>query len=369
MPTEERERERERERACCVVMETRGGEGGEEEEEDGLHQRLLPGGGGATHSSGNPEHLSKRRVPAIAVRRQLPFQPKTKAPVLTQAAAHTQSEAAAQKQRAQALSAVTAPLLDAGRRQYTRPNSAPRERRTVKLPENDLLREQRRRTSVSVQHDHEHVIDIRNDAHDEDHHDDELGTSAAIGSNHQSPMKTFESSSGRIMVYCIAEKFSKLDLIKRIIESKAKLCDGIAIEPGEKLEWEGDVLQFPCCSLWTGSHIGDIFFFHFGVVVFWGFEDIQESIILESIVNSCSIDPLPPSEIEDEEFRFQYTEGERPRIQNDTIIMGVHLSQNSIIKLGIVYPVRHSLLRSSFLQETKWLTCFSPLPCFPSIVI
>ncbi len=38
----------------------------------------------------------------------------------------------------------------------------------------------------------------------------------------------------------------------------------------------------------------------------------------------------------------RYIEGERPRIQNDTIIMGHNLSRNSIVKMGIVYPLAQS---------------------------
>mmetsp|Transcript_1605 Transcript_1605/g.3548 ORF Transcript_1605/g.3548 Transcript_1605/m.3548 type:complete len:354 (-) Transcript_1605:1000-2061(-) len=202
-------------------------------------------------------------------------------------------------------------LLD---RVASRTRSAPRERRPVKLPQNELLLRESRRVIVE---------DI--------------------------------ASSGRISVHCIAEKFDKSKLLNELNACKrgGVFCDGVAIAPGlggdngqvemAELGWEWeDVLHCPCMSTWTGEHLGDVFFFEWGVATFWGFEDAQEAGVLRRIAcGGCSISPLDLHDVESEEFRFQYTEEESPGIANDTIVMAQHLSTKTV-KLATCYALAQS---------------------------
>ena len=294
------------------------------------------GGGGApppVSATTSAKRLhEKLRVPPINIRR----------PVVGVIPGHVGMQPVPnQRAQAHALSAVAAPLLQQGGGSATRPKSAPRERRTIKLPGNDLLLEQRRRKMMNQT----------------------MAESISNSKGNESPRshqaRMFGPSSGRITVYCIAEKFNEQDLIDKLLACNSRLCDGIAIDwngtaagntnssstsdgngKGGKVQWEGEVLQLSCSSTWTGSFVGDVFFFKFGVVVFWGFETDQEATVLEKIAVPCSFEPLKPQDVEDEEFRFQYTEGEKARIENDTIIMGIH--HDSIIKFAICYPLAQS---------------------------
>ena len=231
--------------------------------------------------------------------------------------------------RAQALSAATAPLLQ--QQQSQRPRSAPRERRTVRLPpSNDLVQAGRPEPHVAIDVD----PIARQRQRQRSAPQDVTGQSPSKNPSFDS-VKEVGDDSGRIAVYCVAEKFSKEELLRAVRSSpeprkgedgestRSRLCDGVsALVQG--LAWDGEVLAFPCLSQWTGEHAGEVFCFEFGVCVFWGFDLEQENAILSNVVASrgVSVNPLAPADVEDEEFKFQYVLGETPRIQNDTIIMG-----------------------------------------------
>lgn len=280
-----------------------------------------------------------------------PIAPPIVPPLTTPIVAHGPGHSAA------VITAVTAPLLQ---KNEGRPSSAPRERRAVKLPANDdlLRQEQRRRQRQQQQQQHHVAIDVREERGQAILRAKTTNGSTLPGIGGRSPSKnpSFDSlitdcpsdtSSGRIAVYCVAEKFDQEILLRTCSARRARLCDGVAMYDqsemeGANLEWEGEVLAFACKSLWTSMHVGECMFFDFGVAVFWGFEKDQEWSILRNVVQAASIEPLRPEDVEDEEFKFQYVSGERPRIQNDTIIMGIHLMKNSIIKLAIAFPLAQS---------------------------
>ena len=48
---------------------------------------------------------------------------------------------------------------------------------------------------------------------------------------------------------------------------------------------------------------GDVFYFDYGCVAFWGLTQKQEQDILRNLVVPCEDNPLPPAEVEIDEFQ------------------------------------------------------------------
>lgn len=61
---------------------------------------------------------------------------------------------------------------------------------------------------------------------------------------------------------------------------------------------------------------GDILYFDYGCIAFWGLTEKQEQDVLRNMVVPCEENPLPVGEVEIDEFQFHYTASEKPHIQN-----------------------------------------------------
>ncbi|CAG8500655.1 16498_t:CDS:10 [Dentiscutata heterogama] len=100
----------------------------------------------------------------------------------------------------------------------------------------------------------------------------------------------------------------------------------------------------------TLSNIGEVFFFDYGVVVFWNMTEDQEKLILDDLAMSkISVRSLKAEDIECETFHFQYdlTSTRQPRIFNDMITLK---SDNHMIKLTI----SHAMSQSTKLTFYEW---------------
>ena len=94
----------------------------------------------------------------------------------------------------------------------------------------------------------------------------------------------------------------------------------------------------------------EIFIFHYGVIVFWNFTEIQEKNILGDITfagyKSLMIRPLDEQDIETEQFHFEYDrDTERPRIFNDIVTLR---SGDHIIELTLSHAIAQSSKLSRF---------------------
>lgn len=69
---------------------------------------------------------------------------------------------------------------------------------------------------------------------------------------------------------------------------------------------------------------------------------LQEQDVLRNIVVPCEENPLPPKDVEVDEFQFHYTASERPNISNDTITINHRFSQDHLIKLSISHALSQS---------------------------
>ncbi|CAG8535496.1 715_t:CDS:2 [Scutellospora calospora] len=96
--------------------------------------------------------------------------------------------------------------------------------------------------------------------------------------------------------------------------------------------------------------IGEVFYFDYGVVVFWNMTEDQEKMILDDLTMSkVSVRPLKADDIECETFHFQYdlNSNRQPRIFNDMITLK---SDNHMIKLTI----SHAMSQSTKLTLYEW---------------
>ncbi|CCE61675.1 hypothetical protein TPHA_0A06010 [Tetrapisispora phaffii CBS 4417] len=94
----------------------------------------------------------------------------------------------------------------------------------------------------------------------------------------------------------------------------------------------------------------EIFIFHYGVIVFWNFQEIQEKNILGDVAFADSKNlltrPLSEEDIEIEQFHFAYDRHtERPSIFNDTITLR---SGDHIMKLTLSHAIAQSSKLSRF---------------------
>ncbi|KAG0279276.1 hypothetical protein BGZ95_001751 [Linnemannia exigua] len=84
---------------------------------------------------------------------------------------------------------------------------------------------------------------------------------------------------------------------------------------------------------------GEVFFFDYGVTVFWNFTVEQEVWILDDIAQFES-KRLLPDDVQTEEFHFEYAGYSTPRIYNDMITLR---GGNHMIKLTIAHAISQSV--------------------------
>ena len=136
---------------------------------------------------------------------------------------------------------------------------------------------------------------------------------------------------GRITVYCVAESLDRKMLDKKLKERGPRFL----------LHSYAEVLYGQYGNLGEESS-GDVFYFDYGCVAFWGLTEKQEQDILTNIVRHCEENSLPSIESEMDEFQFHYVANERPHIQNDTITINHRLSTDHRIKLSISHALAQS---------------------------
>ncbi len=78
------------------------------------------------------------------------------------------------------------------------------------------------------------------------------------------------------------------------------------------------------------------------MVAFWGLDKAQEAHLLASITTTCAIGSLDPSDVEVDEFTFNYSTLERPHIANDTVTLHRRAGRDHKVKLAISYALSQS---------------------------
>lgn len=145
------------------------------------------------------------------------------------------------------------------------------------------------------------------------------------------PAASSSGSRGRITIYCVAETLNR-DLLSKKLRERG---------PQFLLQSYPDVLYGRYSRL-GAEPCGDIFFFDYGCIAFWGLTEIQEQDVLRNMVVPCEENPLPVDEVEIDEFQFHYTASEKPHIQNDTITINHSFANDHLIKLSISHALSQS---------------------------
>eukprot|EP00884_Botryococcus_braunii_P016721 jgi/Botrbrau1/3732/Bobra.0363s0017.2 len=136
---------------------------------------------------------------------------------------------------------------------------------------------------------------------------------------------------GRITIYCIAETLDRTLLQRKLEERGGKFL----------LERYPDVVYGQYHAAGAEAK-GDIFYFDYGCVAMWGLTQKEEQDVLRNVVVPCQENPLPPRDVEVDEFQFHYTASERPNISNDTITINHRFAQDHLIKLSISHALSQS---------------------------
>ena len=129
-------------------------------------------------------------------------------------------------------------------------------------------------------------------------------------------------SRGRVTVYCISEALKLAELEPVILN---RYPEAILNPYSEVLHLSlpFDAQQPQQQQLLQQNHIqqqqqqepADCFFFEYGVVCFWGLSAKLEQEILNSIAKKAQQEPLPPREVEVDQFEYNYSVAAPPSMQ------------------------------------------------------
>ncbi|KAF7684420.1 Sporulation protein RMD1 [Astathelohania contejeani] len=138
----------------------------------------------------------------------------------------------------------------------------------------------------------------------------------------------FDTKLNRVTAYCTAEKINLKRLSNHLQENS--ITDKITMYFGECLHAS---IRFPDQQ---DSH--DIFYYDYGVVVFWGLEENQEGYVLKSI-RSFEENKYDINKVEVESFRYGIVE-ENPMVINDIIYLN---SEDHFNKMVISNAIAQSV--------------------------
>lgn len=75
----------------------------------------------------------------------------------------------------------------------------------------------------------------------------------------------------------------------------------------------------------------------------WGFANAKlEQEILNSVAKKAQLQPLPPREVEIDQFEYNYSSAAPPSMQNDTITISRHHAHDHQTKLAICHALAQS---------------------------
>lgn len=139
-------------------------------------------------------------------------------------------------------------------------------------------------------------------------------------------------SRGRITVYCVADAIDMKDL-----HSHAKKVYQYGV-----FKHYPEVLHHIFAEA-PGEYLGDVFYFDYGVVVFWGFTSKHtEQLVMHKVVEAVMSDPLDDEEVEIDEFEYHYSGTERPNMKNDVVTLSLTMAGDPKVKLSIAHALAQS---------------------------
>ena len=136
---------------------------------------------------------------------------------------------------------------------------------------------------------------------------------------------------GRITIHCLAESLDTAILAARL-EARGPAFLGRRYP---------EVYAGHYVDPITGTRVGELHCFDYGVVVLWSLNRAQEADVLANLVGPALEDPLPPGETEVDEFAYVYGPG-KPSIADDTISLPARAVGDATTKLAISHALAQS---------------------------
>ncbi|ORX96625.1 DUF155-domain-containing protein, partial [Basidiobolus meristosporus CBS 931.73] len=156
----------------------------------------------------------------------------------------------------------------------------------------------------------------------------------------------------RVTAYCTANSY-RMDMLQKYLQNRRHSIINIA--PKRIDEWYvGYQPTSPLTEAKSPSltpemdeslKIGELFFFDYGVIVMWGFSELQERELLMEI-EAFEQEKLEESGIKVEELNFQYDPSCQPCIYND--IISLKNPRNYMVKLTISHAIAQSVKMTLF---------------------
>ncbi|KAL1916233.1 uncharacterized protein VTP21DRAFT_5850 [Calcarisporiella thermophila] len=152
----------------------------------------------------------------------------------------------------------------------------------------------------------------------------------------------------RVTAYCTASQYRMKDLMKalharhNINGTAPKRLDEAIYTPYNFPSSSAPLVDY---SEENAANTPEIFFFDYGVVVFWGMTESQECAILEELTG-FEEEKLAKEDIETEEFRYYYNAFDQPKIYNDVITL--RNPNNYMVKLTISHAIAQSTKMTLF---------------------
>ena len=148
----------------------------------------------------------------------------------------------------------------------------------------------------------------------------------------------------RVRCYCIGNMFDRARLQDQILRRSSA----------------SSVRAFPevLCSVYKvpggDAALGDIFYFDWGCVVFWGLDKSAERHILKEIAEPCvDEDPLPLDRQERDQLRLLYSSNPKMVMENDTLALHFHFASNFDVKLAVSFALAQSTKLSVAEEELR----------------
>lgn len=100
---------------------------------------------------------------------------------------------------------------------------------------------------------------------------------------------------------------------------------------------------------------GDIFYFDWGCIVFWGLEKSAERHILREIAEPCVDDEhrFPPDRQERDQLRVLYTSSPKTVMENDTLALHYRFASDFDVKLAVSFALAQSTKLSTAEEELR----------------
>lgn len=134
----------------------------------------------------------------------------------------------------------------------------------------------------------------------------------------------------RCSAYCTAEKYDVISLYKNLKETT-------------HVERYAEALHFKVYD--KQLFLGDVFYFNYGVIVFWSLPEEYEK---QFLVEIKPYESNPVKEVAFDEFEFSY--GETSRIYKDEIILQ---TKNNLAKLTVSYGLSQSVKLEIFEEKIE----------------